>query len=168
MSSASGYMGEKYFQEFGPRFMTCPQLVGTWVKNVFRNLVPKCHGWKIFSGILSQDFDMPSASGYMGETYFQEFGPKFMTCPQLVGTWVKNIFRNLVPNLWHVLSLWVHGSKIFSEIWSQIFSVSTWSAWHAVACQAARPACCIVLSWSRYLHIDLDDNESVIGLLQNV
>ena len=39
MSSTSGYMGEKYFQEFGPRF-----------------------------------FDMSSASGYMGEKYFQEFG----------------------------------------------------------------------------------------------
>ena len=63
MSSTSGYMGEKYFQEFGPRF-----------------------------------FDMSSASGYMGEKYFQEFGPRFLTCPQLVGTWVKNIFRNLVPD----------------------------------------------------------------------
>ena len=41
-SSTSGYMGEKYFQEFGPGF-----------------------------------FDMSSASGYMGETYFQEFGPRF-------------------------------------------------------------------------------------------
>ena len=85
MSSASGYMGEKYFQEFGPKKLACPQLVGTWVKHIFRNLVPI--------------FDMPSASGYMGETDFQDFGPKNLTCPQLVGTWVKNIFRNLVPNL---------------------------------------------------------------------
>ena len=46
MSSASGYMGEKYFQEFGPSF-----------------------------------FDMSSASGYMGAKYFQEFGPRFLTCP---------------------------------------------------------------------------------------
>ena len=43
MSSTSGYMGEKYFQEFGPRF-----------------------------------FDMSSASGYMGEKYFQEFSPRFL------------------------------------------------------------------------------------------
>ena len=84
MPSASGYMGEKYFQEFGPRLLTCPQLVGTWVKHIFRNLVP--------------NFDMPSASGYMGEKYVQEFGPRFLTCPQLVGTWVQNIFRNLVPD----------------------------------------------------------------------
>ena len=41
MSSTSGYMGEKYFQEFGPIF-----------------------------------FDMSSASGYMGEKYVQEFGPR--------------------------------------------------------------------------------------------
>ena len=40
MSSTSGYMGAKYVQEFGPRFLTCPPLVGTWVKNMFRNLVP--------------------------------------------------------------------------------------------------------------------------------
>ena len=45
MSSASGYMGETYFQEFGP--------------------------------IL---FDMSSASGYMGEKYFQECGPIFLAC----------------------------------------------------------------------------------------
>ena len=64
-------------------FLTCLQLVGTWVKNIFRNLVPYF-------------FDMSSASGYMGEKYFQEFGPRFLTCPQLVGTWVQNIFRNLV------------------------------------------------------------------------
>ena len=43
MSSTCGYMGEKYFQEFGPRF-----------------------------------FDMSSASGYMGAKYFQEFGPRFL------------------------------------------------------------------------------------------
>ena len=50
MSSTSGYMGEKYFQEFGPRF-----------------------------------FDMSSASGYMGETYFQEFGPRFLACHAIFG-----------------------------------------------------------------------------------
>ena len=45
--------------------------------------------------------DMSSTSGYMGEKYFQEFGPRFLTCPQLVVTWVKkNIFKNLVPDFW--------------------------------------------------------------------
>ena len=70
-------MGETYFQEVGPI----------------------CNGQNIFSGSWSQDFDMPSASGYMGEKDFQEFGPKCMACPQLLGTWVKHIFRKLVPNL---------------------------------------------------------------------
>ena len=106
MPSTSGNMGEKYVPEFGPNFLTCLQLAGTWVKNTFRNLVPF--------------FDMPSASGYMGEKYFQEFGPKFMTCPQLVGTWVKHIFRNLVPDFWrvmlflacHVLNVACHGVSI--------------------------------------------------------
>ena len=50
MSSTSGYMGEKYVQEFGPRF-----------------------------------FDMSSASGYMGEKYFQEFGPRFLACHVIFG-----------------------------------------------------------------------------------
>ena len=49
--------------EDGHIFLTDPQLVGTWVQNMFRNLVPD-----------------------------------FLTCPQLVGTWVKNMFRNLVPD----------------------------------------------------------------------
>ena len=44
MSLASGYIGETYFQEFGPEFLTCPQLVG------------------------------------MGATYFQEFGPFCLAC----------------------------------------------------------------------------------------
>ena len=39
MSSASGYMGEKHFREFGPKILTCPQLVGPWVKDIFMNLV---------------------------------------------------------------------------------------------------------------------------------
>ena len=66
MSSTSGYMGEKYFQEFGPRF-----------------------------------FDMSSASGYMGEKYFQEFGPRFLACHVIFGvscskccvSWRVNIYR---------------------------------------------------------------------------
>ena len=66
MSSTSGYMGAKYFQELGPRFLTCPQLVGTWVQNMFRNLVP--------------DFLTSSASGYMGAEHFQECGPGFLAC----------------------------------------------------------------------------------------
>ena len=71
--------------EDGHIFLTCLQLVGTWVKNIFRNLVPD-----------------------------------FLTCPQLVGTWVKNIFRNLVPDFWrvmlflacHVLNVVCHGVSI--------------------------------------------------------
>ena len=45
MSSASGYMGETYFQEFGPSL-----------------------------------FDMSSTSGNMGDKYVQEFGPRLLAC----------------------------------------------------------------------------------------
>ena len=57
-----------------------------------------CQGrpWGHSGSTWSQISDMPSTSGNMGETYFQEFGSKILTCTQLVGTWVKHIFRNLV------------------------------------------------------------------------
>ena len=48
--------------------------------------------------------DMSSTSGIMiGAKYVQEFGPICLTCLQLVGTWVQNMFRNLVPDLWRVM-----------------------------------------------------------------
>ena len=59
-------------------------------------------GAKKYSGIWSQNFDMSSASGYTGAKHVQEFGLGFvLTCPQLVGTWVQNVFRELVPDFWH-------------------------------------------------------------------
>ena len=47
-------------------------------------------------------FDMSSTSGYMGDKYSRSLVPYFLTCPQLVGTWVQKMFRNLVPDFWHV------------------------------------------------------------------
>ena len=51
-----------FLAEDGHIFLTCLQLVGTWVKHIFRNLVPY-----------------------------------FVTCPQLVGTWVKKDFQEFGP-----------------------------------------------------------------------
>ena len=65
MSSTSGYMGEKYFQEFGPRF-----------------------------------FDMSSASGYMGETYFQEFGPRFLGAYPLAHTPLREVSKERGSCTW--------------------------------------------------------------------
>ena len=50
-------------------------------ENYFQGFGSKIMGENIFSGILTQLF--------MSEKYFQEFGPIF--------SWVKHIFRNLVP-----------------------------------------------------------------------
>ena len=47
--------------------------------------------------------NISSTSGNMGATYSQEFGPICLICPQLVGTWVQNIFRKLVPDFWRVM-----------------------------------------------------------------
>ena len=65
MSSTSGYMGEKYFQEFGPRF-----------------------------------FDMSSASGYMGEKYFQEFGPRFLGAYPLAHTPLREVSKERGSCTW--------------------------------------------------------------------
>ena len=58
--------------EDGHIFLTCLQLVGTWVKKYFQEFGPRF-------------FDMSSASGYMGEKYFQEFGPIFLACHVIFG-----------------------------------------------------------------------------------
>ena len=86
MSSASGYMGEKYFQEFGPKFLACR---------------PGLHGLQFEAWF--QISDMPPTSGNMGEKYFQECGPIFMGEIFSV-IWsqclrVTNIFRNLIPKV---------------------------------------------------------------------
>ena len=87
MSSTCGYMGEKYFQEFGARFfLTCPQLVRTWVQNIFRQLVPYF-------------LTCPQLVGAWVKNIFRNSVPDFLTCLQLVGTWVKNMFR--VAMTWH-------------------------------------------------------------------
>ena len=71
------FMGETYFQEFGPKFSWVKksgiwsQLL--WVKNIFGNVVPN----------------------FMGENYFQDFGPRF--------SWVKHIFRIWSQTFWHVM-----------------------------------------------------------------
>ena len=77
-------------------------------------------GEKYAQELVPNSFDMASSGAYMGEKYFQEFGPKFMTCPQLVGTWVKHISQMLVPDFWrvmlvlacHVLNVACHGVSI--------------------------------------------------------
>ena len=75
---------------------------------------------KACSGSYFQIFDMASASGYIGVKHVQEVDPRFLTCPrfmtyidakrvqevdlrvftcsQLVGTWMQNMFRTLVPD----------------------------------------------------------------------
>ena len=78
-------MGEQYFQKVGPNCL--------WVKHILRNLVSFFMGEHIF-----RDF----VHFFMDEKYVQEFGPKFMDEHyfQEFGpntSWLKNIFRNLVP-----------------------------------------------------------------------
>ena len=69
MSSTSGYMGEKYFQEFCPRFVDMSSASGYMGEKCFQEFGPRF-------------FDMSAARGYMGKKYFQEFGPRFLTCLQ--------------------------------------------------------------------------------------
>ena len=67
MSSTSGYMGEKYFQEFGPIFFEVSSASGYVGATYFQE----------FGHIF---FDVSSASRYMDAKYVQEFGPRFLAC----------------------------------------------------------------------------------------
>ena len=79
---ASIFMGEKYFQEFGPIFMG---------ETYFQEFGSCFHGRKLFSGICHHFF--------MGEKYVQEFasvffmGEKYFQECASIFSWVKNIFR---------------------------------------------------------------------------
>ena len=72
----------------------------SWVNNIFRNLPPLFHGWKICSGICPHFF--------MGEKYFQEFGPNFWK-PWACGYVAAGafFFRKMAPIFLEALNLWV-------------------------------------------------------------
>ena len=79
----SSAKSETKIQEFGPML--------SWMKHIFRNLVPFFMGEKsfqefgpnfswlkhVFRNLVPRFMTCPPASGYMGEKYFQEFGPIF-------------------------------------------------------------------------------------------
>ena len=65
MPSTSGYMGAKYVQECGPRFVDMSSTSGYVGAKYVQEFGPKL-------------FDTSSTSGNMGATYFQEFGPRFL------------------------------------------------------------------------------------------
>ena len=89
MSSTSGYMGEKYFQEFGPRF-----------------------------------FDMSSASGYMCEKYFQEFGPRFLGAYPLAHTPLREVSKERGSCTWPYCDLKP------PQLTETAAHASTWEAHH--------------------------------------
>ena len=80
MSSTSGYMGEKYFLEFGPRF-----------------------------------FDMSSASGYVGEKYFQEFGPRFLGAYPLAHTPLREVSKERGSCTWPYVCV----LPIYTSVWAK-------------------------------------------------
>ena len=114
-------MGENYFQESDLRIL---------VKHIFRNLVKiymlvLCQEYMLFfSFAIEQSAKAPRVyapraplllwaeevepwltTQWQTEKQYillAEDGHVFLTCLQLVGTWVQNIFRNLVPDFRHV------------------------------------------------------------------
>ena len=131
----------------GPKFLTCLQIVE--------------HGWKIFWGIWSkclwsENIFRNLVQHFMGENYFQEFGPVFLWMETIFrmlvpfSSWVKHSFRKLVPfrHGWNICSgiwyLFFMGEKYFQDFGPTFLACQACrSAWHAVACQAARRACCM-------------------------
>ena len=67
MSSTNGYMGAKYFQEFGPRCFDMSSASGYMGATYFKEFGPR-------------SVDMCSTSGNMGTKYVQEFRPRFLAC----------------------------------------------------------------------------------------
>ena len=94
MSSTSGYMGEKYFQEFGPRF-----------------------------------FDMSSASGYVGEKYVQEFGPRFLACHVIFGVSCSKCCVSWRVNINRVINLRVVSCQ--NSACQRVHAMS-WPPWHCL------------------------------------
>ena len=76
--------------EDGHICLTCLQLVGTLLR--------------IFPGIWSHIFDMSSASGYMGETYFQEFGPIFFYTSSTSGNMGAKYVQEFGPIIFDISS----------------------------------------------------------------
>ena len=68
----------------------------------------------MFSGIWSQKFDMPSASGYMVATYFQTFGYRFFDMSPARGYMGATHFQEFGPAflVCHVLNVACHGVSI--------------------------------------------------------
>ena len=69
-----------------PGNLTCLQLVGTMGETLFQEFDPRY-------------FDKSSASGYMGQHILRNLVHYLLTCPQLLGTWVQNMFRNSGPDV---------------------------------------------------------------------
>ena len=72
------HMGAKYFQESDQRI---------WVKNIFRNLTPN----------MGEKYFQESDQRIWVKNIFRNLIKKYMTCLELVGTLVQNIFRILTP-----------------------------------------------------------------------
>ena len=75
-------MGEKYVQGFGQKYNDF--LKTKKVRNVRTINLAVVSRRDLY--YVSENKSFCSGQSFMGEKYVQEFGPKFMTCPQLVGT----------------------------------------------------------------------------------
>ena len=70
---------------------------------------PGARGWWAGAGRVGLDknvwlkHDGFTMDFWILQNMFRNLVPDFLTCPQLVGTWVKNIFRSLVTDFGHVL-----------------------------------------------------------------
>ena len=96
MSSASGYMGEKYFQEFGPRFLACHQIFGV-------SCSKGCVSWRVNISRVNKFRVVSCQNSACRRVHAMSWPP----CLFQTATWCflvhKNVFRNLVSDLWHVI-----------------------------------------------------------------
>ena len=99
------FMGEKYFQEFASNF--------SWVKHIFRNLVP-IFGSPELVGTLPQALFFSQKNGPIflealslwvccrRRFFFQKNGPHIFTSPELLGTLPQALFfpEKCPPYFW--------------------------------------------------------------------
>ena len=102
MSSASGYMGEKYFQEFGPRFLTCLQAKKKPVHISFRLI-------SSFRLMTSRSFRLVLA----GNVYHSGLGPDPPDCGNLESTKFPNmkILKIKIRSAQNVGKVWISRRK---------------------------------------------------------
>ena len=90
-------------------------------------------------------FDMSSTSGYIGETHFQEFGPRFFDMSSASGYMGEKCFQEFGPRFWacHV----IFGVSCFKGCVSWRVNINRVNNFRVVSCQNSACQHVHAMSW---------------------